>query len=40
MLRVSIHIKKVDKETEIREEKLTSFKRVGFSAVEWGGMVY
>ncbi len=40
MLRVSIHIKKVDKEIKIKEQKLPTFKRNGFTAIEWGGMVY
>ncbi len=40
LLRVTIHIKKVNKETTIKEEKLETFKRIGFSAVEWGGMLY
>ena len=40
LLRVSIHIKKVNKKVNIKEEKLETFKRVGFTAVEWGGMTY
>ena len=40
LLRVNIHIKKVDKKVNIKEQKLESFKRVGFTAVEWGGMTY
>ncbi len=40
LLRVSIHIKKVDKEIEIKEQHLEKFKRDGFVAVEWGGMTY
>ena len=40
LLRVSIHIKKVNKKTNIKEEKLETFKRIGFTAVEWGGMTY
>lgn len=40
LLRVSIHIKKVNQKVNIKEEKLETFKRVGFTAVEWGGMVY
>ena len=40
MLRVAIHIKKVDKYTKIKEQKLTTFKRTGFTAVEWGGTIH
>lgn len=40
LLRVSIHIKKVNEKVNIKEQKLESFKRVGFTAVEWGGMTY
>ena len=40
LLRVCIHIKKVNKKVDIKEEKLETFKRVGFTAVEWGGMTY
>ena len=40
LLRVSIHIKKVNKKVSIKEQKLSTFKRVGFTAIEWGGMTY
>ena len=40
MLRVSIHIKKVNNKVNIKEQKLETFKRYGFSAIEWGGMTY
>ena len=40
LLRVVIHIKKVDKKVEIKKESLTRFRRRGFAAVEWGGMNY
>ncbi len=40
MLRVAIHVKKVEKETKIKEQKLSTFERVGFTAVEWGGVTY
>lgn len=40
LLRVAIHVKKVDHYTPIREQKLSTFERVGFVAVEWGGVVY
>ena len=40
ILRIAIHVKKVNSEVKIKEEKLTRFNRVGFSAVEWGGVMY
>ena len=40
ILRVAIHVKKVNKKTSIKEQKLTSFKRKGYAAVEWGGVIY
>lgn len=40
LLRVAIHVKKVNKKTSIKEQKLTSFARNGFTAVEWGGVIY
>ncbi len=40
LLRVLIHIKKVENEVPIKEQKLESFKRNGFAAVEWGGLTY
>lgn len=39
-LRVAIHVKKVDKKTNIKEQKLETFKRVGFTAIEWGGVIH
>lgn len=40
LLRVSIHIKKVNERITIKEPKLSLFNRHGFTIVEWGGMVY
>ncbi len=40
LLRVAIHVKKVDKKINIKEQNLPTFERVGFTAVEWGGVVY
>ena len=40
MLRVNIHIKKVNNKVNIKEQKLETFKRTGFTVVEWGGMTY
>jgi heme/copper-type cytochrome/quinol oxidase subunit 2 len=38
LLRVIIHVKKVNSKINITEEKLTHFNRNGFVAVEWGGV--
>lgn len=40
LLRVAIHVKKVNKKVNIKEQSLKSFTRKGFTAVEWGGVVY
>jgi hypothetical protein len=40
MLRLAIHIKKVNDKVNIKEQKLTTFKRTGFSVVEWGGELH
>jgi uncharacterized protein YdhG (YjbR/CyaY superfamily) len=40
LLRVAIHVKKVNCKKKIKEEKLTKFTRTGFTAVEWGGVNY
>ena len=40
LLRVAIHVKKVSKETNIKEQKLKTFERKGFTAVEWGGVIH
>ena len=40
MLRLVIHIKKVDERTNIKKQTLTKFVRRGFSVVEWGGTTY
>ena len=40
MLRVAIHVKKVDKVVNIKEQALPTFNRTGFSVVEWGGINY
>ncbi len=40
MLRMAIHVKRVSGYTPIKEEKLETFKRSGFTAVEWGGVMY
>lgn len=40
LLRISMHIKKVSGKTTIKEQKLNTFKRSGFTAVEWGGVIH
>lgn len=40
MLRMAIHVKKVYHEVNIKEQKLPTFKREGYAAVEWGGVTY
>lgn len=40
MLRVVIHIKKVDDKVNIKKQSLMKFKRKGFAVVEWGGTTY
>lgn len=40
ILRVMIHIKKVDAPVEIEEQQIVPFERRGFTVVEWGGTTY
>ncbi len=40
MLRVAIHVKKVNQKVDIKEQVLPTFHRKGFTAVEWGGVSY
>ena len=40
LLRIRIHIKKVDNEVKVKEQVLPTFTRTGFTAVEWGGVIY
>ena len=40
ILRIAMHVKKVNKKTSIKKQALTSFDRTGFTAVEWGGVIY
>ena len=39
ILRVIMHIKKVNHKVDIKEQELKSFNRNGFVAVEWGGSI-
>lgn len=40
LLRITMHVKKVNRKINIKEQKLSTFNRVGFVAVEWGGVRY
>ena len=40
LLRLVIHIKKINQKVNIPKQNLTKFQRKGFVAVEWGGTVY
>jgi hypothetical protein len=40
LLRIRIHVKKVDNKVDIKEQVLPTFERTGFTAVEWGGVIY
>lgn len=40
IFRMAMHVKKVNGYTSIKEEKLESFNRRGFTDVEWGGVMY
>ena len=40
LLRLTIHIKKVYRKKDIKEQYLPTFNREGFVAVEWGGVQY
>ena len=40
MLRVAIHVKKVNEKVNIKEQELVPFERTGFTVVEWGGVLY
>ena len=40
LLRLAIHVKKVDSKKDIKEQVLPHFERNGFVAVEWGGVIH
>lgn len=40
LLRVAMHIKALDTPVQIREQRLPTFERTGFVAVEWGGCIH
>ena len=40
LLRITMHVKKVNRKINAKEQELPTFNRVGFVAVEWGGVRY
>lgn len=40
LLRVNMHVKKISGVQQITEQKLPTFNRTGFLAVEWGGTIH
>ncbi len=40
LLRIAMHIKPLENEVSVVEQKLPAFHRHGFSAIEWGGCVH
>lgn len=40
LLRINMHIKKVNGFVDIKEQKLVNFERKGFTVVEWGGTIH
>ena len=40
LLRIRMHVKKINHKIEIKEQELLHFERKGFTAVEWGGIIY
>ena len=40
LLRVSMHVKKVPDKVEIINQKLIGFNRLGYTVVEWGGVIH
>lgn len=40
MLRINMHIKKVYNKIDIKNQELKTFKRYGFTAIEWGGTIH
>lgn len=40
LIRIRMHIKKVEKETPIKEQQLVKQERIGYTAVEWGGVIH
>lgn len=40
LLRIAIHVKKVNKKINVKKQDLSTFERNGFTVVEWGGVLH
>lgn len=40
LIRIRMHVKKIDSKKTIKEQELTKQDRIGYTAVEWGGIIY
>lgn len=40
LIRIRMHVKKVNKETKIKEQQLIKQERIGYTAIEWGGVIH
>ena len=40
LIRIRMHVKKVDVETSIKEQQLPTQERIGYTAIEWGGVIH
>ena len=40
MLRINMHVKKINNKQNIKEQKLETFNRHGYTVVEWGGTIH
>ncbi len=40
LIRIRMHVKQVEKETNIKEQQLVKQERIGYTAVEWGGVIH
>lgn len=40
LIRIRMHVKKIDYKKTIKEQQLSKQKRIGYTAVEWGGVIY
>lgn len=40
LIRIRMHVKKINKETNIKEQQLIKQERIGFTAIEWGGVIH
>lgn len=40
LIRIRMHVKKIDNKQTIKEQKLSKQERIGYTAIEWGGVIY